>query len=134
MAIICKNDDSRLQNELNELPSKNPELFSVLVDISGFIEDQFKKDTIITMIFRTQAEQDEIYKDDPKYKVRKFVSPHQLWDAFDLRDSIFSQDEIKQIVDYLNGKYNATNDFAWTALDHKVGEGAWHFHVQFVRK
>lgn len=129
-----KNDDKRLKTEFEDLKSKNIQLQNLLIDLSDFISKILNKDLIITMIFRTQEEQDNIYKNDPKYKQKPFKSPHQSWTATDIRSLIFNDIEIKQIEDYLNNKYNKANYFAWTAKNHKVGEGAYHFHIQYLKR
>lgn len=133
IAPKVKNDSSRLKNEYTQLIEKNTGLYDLINDISIYVKKTMNKDIVITMIFRTDQEQDEIYKDDPKYKIKKFKSPHQFYHAIDLRSRDFSQSEIKQIEDYLNNKYNPTNYYKWTAKNHNVGLGD-HFHLQWVKK
>jgi hypothetical protein len=130
-----KNNSERLKAEFDELVEKNLELAQLIGDLTRFTQEQYGKDVVITMIDRTDAEQDEIYKNDAKYKVKKFRSPHQgLWQAVDLRTSIYTAEEITEIELYLNTKYNPTNYFKWTARNHVVGSGAMHFHVQLAKK
>jgi len=129
-----KNDSARLIAELGELNNKNRPLFDLLQDASQFVTNTYKKDFIITMIARTDAEQAELYKNDPKYQAKPFKSPHQFAHAADIRSSIFSADEIKGIEDYLNTKYNGTNYYKWTARNHVITGGAYHFHIQYVQK
>lgn len=131
--IEFKNNSERLTQEFIDLKSKNSELFNILVDCGNFSEANFKKNVVVTMIYRTQEEQDEIYKDDPKYIEKKFKSPHMFWQAFDLRSSSFEASEIKKIEDYLNNKYNMSNYYGWTSRNHDVGLG-FHFHIQFIKK
>lgn len=130
--IEFKNDSKRLQDEFKELETKNKELHDLLKDCANYCFKMFKKTIVITMIYRTQEEQDDIYKDDPKYVAKKFKSPHQLNHAADLRSSSFTSTEIKQIEDYLNLKYNVGNYYKWTARDHNVGLGN-HFHIQRIK-
>lgn len=132
--IKFKNDSPRLQSEFDALKTKNLPLHDLLLDLVTFIRSSFNKDTILTMIFRTQEEQDELYKNDPVYQKKKTVSPHQLDMAADLRSTIFSPEEIKSIEDYLNGKYNSTNVFAWTAKNHVIPGNVLHFHIQMNKK
>lgn len=131
--VKLKNDDARLKSELETLKIKNKQLYDLLFNLADWIKDQFKKDLTITGIFRTDEEQAAIYKNDKKYQKRPFQSPHQFWDAFDLRDSTFTKDEIPKIIKYLNDTYNPKNRYAVTSMDHSVGLG-WHFHVQFRLK
>lgn len=124
----------RLTKELPILMKENKSLYDLLFDLAEYLKETFKKDLVITMIFRTDEEQAEIYKDDAKYKAKPFKSPHQFWQATDIRSLIYTPEEIKSIEKYLNDKYNGTNFYAWTAKNHKVGAGQEHFHVQFLKK
>lgn len=129
-----KNDSERLKGELNQLKTVNPGLYDLLYDICDYCNREFKKTVVITMIYRTDEEQDEIYKDDEKYKARPFKSPHQYWHALDLRSKTFTPEEIKMVENYLNTKYNGSNYYTWTAKDHIVLNGASHFHIQYSKK
>lgn len=124
-----KNHSVRLETEYNNLINKNKYLYELINDLTLYIKNNLKKSLVITMIYRTDEEQDSIYKDDPKYKIKKFKSPHQFNHAVDLRSKDFTKDEIKQIEDYLNNKYNNNNYYKWTARNHNIGLGD-HFHVQ----
>lgn len=128
-----KNDSGRLRDELQALKAKNHDLYLIMYDITTYCATEFKKDVVITMIYRTEAEQDSIYKDDPKYIAKKFKSPHQLNHAFDLRSSTFDTKQIEKLVLWLNTTYNVHNYYNWTAKCHDIGLGD-HFHVQFCKK
>lgn len=132
--IRVKDNSQRLQDEVKLLLTKNKPLSDLIFDLAEHIADTYNKELVITMIDRTQEEQDAIYKDDAKYKVKKFKSPHQFWQAVDIRSSIFKKDEITAIEKHLNEKYNPSNECAWTARNHVVGKGAYHFHIQYVEK
>lgn len=137
--LHAKNDSKRLKDELKELKNKNKPLLDLLVDLYHWVDNNFKKDVIITMIYRTQEEQDKIYKglkrsDGREYDKRPWRSPHQFWVAADIRSKIYSSSEIEKIENYLNNKYNSSNYFKWTAKNHKVGNGAFHFHIQYSKK
>lgn len=131
---LFKNDSERLKVELGELKYKNFQLYHLLYDVCDYCKHKFSKSVVITMIYRTQEEQDSIYKDDPKYKVKKFKSPHQIWSAVDIRSSTFETSEIEILVNYINNTYNKLNYYGWTAKNHQVGNGALHFHLQFSKK
>lgn len=131
--LYAKNDSQRLKNELTELRTKNKELFDLIIGLYHYAELQFDKDVIMTMIHRTDEEQDEIYKDSERYKKKKFKSPHQFYQGIDIRNSIYSQEELDQIVKYLNDKYNDKNYYKWTTKVHVVGNRGMHFHIQFVK-
>lgn len=131
-------DKERLESELGQLQSKNPELHTMLMDLVQFVHDEFQKDVVLTMILRTQAEQDEIYggtvnSAGRSYDEKPWRSPHQFWHAMDLRSWIYTEEELQKMVDWINrwGKEHG-NYYKWTAKVHDVGKGM-HFHVQFVK-
>lgn len=130
--IDFKEDSQRLKDELETLKDKNWDLYQLLAELNLYTNEQFDKSIMLTMIYRTDEEQDEIYKDSEKYKARKFKSPHQFWQAADIRSKTFTDEEVKQIEDYLNEKWNSSNYYKWTARNHTVGLGM-HFHIQFVK-
>lgn len=131
--IEYKNNSNRLREEFEELKVRNEMLYNILLDCGNFCQEYFQKKVVITMIYRTDEEQDSIYKDDEKYKVKKFKSPHQFWHGADLRSSHLDTEQIEKLVNYLNGLYNVGNYYKWTAKNHNVGLGD-HFHVQFCKK
>jgi len=130
--IYFKDDASRLRNEFKELMYKNDQLWHLVQDIAQFMSDRVYPDLVITMIYRTQAEQDEIYKNDPRYKEKPFKSPHQFYHAVDIRSRTFFKEQVEELVNYINNKYNERNYYKWTAKCHNVGLGD-HFHIQFIR-
>lgn len=126
--LYAKNDNSRLKRELTELQNKNRPLYDLIIDLYKWVENQFDKDVIMTMIYRTQQEQELIYGEGTEKK-----SPHQFWQGLDLRSWIYTEKEIDAIVNYLNSKYNDSNYYGTTAMCHKVKEGAYHFHIQYYK-
>lgn len=128
--IEFKNDSERLRKEFKQLLDKNNPLRELLLDLSEYVNDRYGKKLVITMIYRTDEEQDSIYQDDSRYQERKFKSPHQFWHGADLRSKIFTDEEIQDIEIYLNRKYNSDNYYDWTAKNHNVGLGD-HFHIQY---
>jgi hypothetical protein len=131
-SVRFKNDSTRLQKEYTQLKSKNKDLLDLIEDLNKFSQKEFKKVLTITMIYRTQEEQDYLYRNSEKYKKRKFKSPHQFFHAVDVRSKTFTNDQIKQMVDYINKKYDSKNYYKWTAKCHSVGHGM-HFHIQFTK-
>lgn len=132
--LKAKNDSPRIKKEFGELRVHNKDLMKLILDLYHWIDDTFGKDTVMTMLYRTDAEQDAIYGINPRYQKKPWKSPHQFYHAVDIRSRIFTEDEIKQIEDYLNSKWNDTNYYKWTAKCHKVTGQAYHFHIQYVRK
>ena len=134
--ILYKNNSTRLERELADLPKKykNEGLYNLIVELNEYTNRTFKKPVLITMVGRTQAEQDHLYRNSARYQKKKFLSPHQLWHAVDIRSHHFTLSEIKQIEERVNKKYNGSNYYKWTAKYHKVGSGGLHFHIQWVDK
>lgn len=132
-SIAFKNDSPRLKREFSELETKNKEFRDLLKDLNAYTNSEFGKNIIITMIYRTKAEQDYLYRNNAKYKKRNFKSPHQFHHGGDLRSRTFTQSEITQTVEWLNKRYNSTNYYKWTAKCHDVGSGM-HFHIQYVKQ
>lgn len=133
MAILVKNrDKERLVQEIYDLKKENKPLFDLLTDLRDWVNKKFDQHITITHIYRLQVEQDKFYKDNERYKRRKFKSPHQFWHAIDIRSRDFTEDEIRSIENYLNTKYNKKNFYSWTARDHNIGLGD-HFHIQYYK-
>lgn len=127
-SLIFKNDNIKKQWESQKLSKR---LETIIFALSGYIWHQFKKPLILTEIYRTQEEQDQIYANDPKYKEQKFVSPHQVWRAVDCRISDFKDDELKKIQEFLFSRfiYNTKDPRYKIVLVHNIGFGN-HLHIQ----
>lgn len=130
--IAYKNNQKRLGREHNALRKHNRGLYDLLIQLDEYVHAQFDKNVIITMIYRTQGEQDYLYRNSARYKKKKFKSPHQFWHAVDIRSRTFTHREIDMIVRWLNREYNKINYYKWTAKCHDVGSGM-HFHIQFSK-
>ena len=128
-----KNESKRLKKEFSELYQQNMELFDLLVELDAYCLANFSKELTLTMIYRTQEEQDHLYRNSEKYQEKPFKSPHQFWQAADIRSWTFTKQEQKKIERMLNRKYNKANYYRWTAKVHNVGAGV-HFHIQFIPK
>jgi len=126
--LLAKNESERIKRELGDLRTKNRELLKLIVDLYHYVEDELGKDVIITMIYRTQAEQEAIYGEGYKKK-----SPHQFNQAIDIRSSIYTREDRNKIVKYLNYKYNNSNYYRWTTKVHSVGNHGLHFHIQYYK-
>ena len=138
MTIKVKDESQRVIEEIWDLKERNRPLLKLMFDVRDYCKKEFNKDIVLTHIYRKDEEQDDIYMNhiDPemvaKYLKRKFKSPHQFFHAFDLRSFIFTDEEIIQLVDYLNDKYNEMNYYRFTAKCHNAGSGS-HFHIQFYQ-
>jgi len=130
--IHFKDESARLKQEWEQLDVKNEGLYDLILDLNEYTNKKFKKGLVITMIYRTQAEQDHLYRNSEKYKKKPFTSPHQFWQAVDLRSRTFTAEEIRLMVNWINRKYNKSNYWKWTAKAHDIGSGM-HFHIQWVK-
>lgn len=136
MAIQVKNGSKRLVNEIWELRDRNRPLLKLLLDLRNFVKKNYGKDIVLTMIYRTDEEQHKIYtgkvRNGRLFDQKPWKSPHQFYHAFDLRSKNFTKEQINEIENYLNNKYNDTNYYKFTAKDHNVGLGN-HFHIQYLK-
>lgn len=132
--LLAKNESHRIKKELKALRNENKPLLKLMLDLYHYVEDTFDKDVVITMIYRTSAEQDYLYRNSARYKKRKFKSPHQFYHAIDIRSSIYTKEERIAITSYLNSKYDSNNYYNWTAKVHEVGDNGLHFHIQFCKQ
>lgn len=126
--LHAKNDSIRIKKELVSLKDKNRPLYDLIIDLYKWVDKELGKDTIMTMIFRTQEEQEAIYGPGTKKK-----SPHQFWHAIDIRSRIYTKEEQEKMVKYMNEKYNDSNYYKWTAKVHEVGNHGMHFHIQYYK-
>lgn len=129
-----KNDSDRLKLEYNQLLDKNKDLFNAINDLAIFMQTKLNKSLIITMIYRTDEEQADIYKDSPKFQAKPFKSPHQFWQAWDTHSLDLSTQQISTIVNYMNEKYNSSNYYTVTCMYHEVDGHGFHLHTQFLHK
>lgn len=124
----------RIRGEWSKLLKKNPALAQVVWDLQDFVADNFNKDVIITHLYRTKQQQQKFYGKKTKKK-----SPHQSWGAIDIRDFIYTKEEINAMVEFLRF-YDKWNHYkiirsskSRTVLRHNIGHGM-HFHIQFFNK
>lgn len=121
-----------LDKQFNELRERNFGLALIIGNLATFVEDKFKKNVIITEIFRTPQMQQGYYG-----KGTKKYSRHLTWEAVDIRDWIYTQDEKKAIMEFLKGRYDKTNSCAYlpsgskTYWLHAIKGGKMHFHIQY---
>lgn len=101
----------------------------IVIWLLGYVEQYFHLELVITQIFRSQQEQDEIYKDNENYKVKPWASVHQYWRGVDIRISDFTTEQQKTILGLLNNIFSYATPGKFTALIHDVGQGK-HLHIQ----
>ncbi len=122
-----------LQGEFEEAPNEDGAKLSsglrlIVFALAGFADYHFGKDVVITHILRSQAQQDEFYRENPRYKGKPWKSVHQLGRGIDIRSSLFNRGEIDRIIGYLNLHFLYGGGKP-TALYHNIGRGA-HLHLQ----
>lgn len=122
--------EPRVATEYQELPNKNPKLLTLLNDIEKYSLDAFNKEPMVTRIFCTKEEEDALYVDN--MAARPKVSPHEVWEAADLRSIIYTDDQINKLVNYVNSRYKYHTGLHPVALYHKISGNAFHFHFQYV--
>lgn len=118
----------RIEKEFDQLYSKNMDLYQIVVFAMYASQTKYKKDLIITEVYRTQEEQDKYYKGK-----NKFRSPHQDWKAVDIRTFHLETKEIKDLVKIINSRYNSTSKYIPVAFYHDIGLGK-HIHIQYKRR
>lgn len=113
------------------LDLKNTALKAILKALDIFVSQEFGKDVVITSLFRSNEEQQALYKEEvrlnPNFKVP--VSHHQYWLAADIRSSIYTPQEIERMVKFLNC-------FTFPAADavatyHAIAGNTNHFHIKY---
>lgn len=120
------------QSDEWESKNLNERLRNIILCLDYFSVAKFGKEIVITDIYRTQEEQDEIYKKHPNYKKKPWKSVHQFWRGIDIRSSIFEKEEINELLFVLNRiPYDPKRSKKKTAQVHTVGKGL-HFHIQVM--
>jgi len=132
-SLLFKDDSPRLSKEYQELNNKNPILREIVDDVAAKVYKDLKEPIVITQIFRTQKEQDRLYRYSGKYKRKKFKSPHQFYQAIDLRSWKFSRRYIRKLKRYINKKYNEGNYYRLTFTYHAIKGNIKHIHIQFAK-
>ena len=120
---------TKRQEEEFENKSLDDRLRLLVYFIWSYIEYNYKRDMVITDIYRYKHEQDQIYKDNPEYKKKPWDSVHQYWRGLDFRSAVFNQSEINNILDYINKIVPYGTPGHFTLICHNVGSGM-HFHLQ----
>lgn len=124
MSLVFK--EPRLQDEWAQLATKNPKLHDLVIDLTQYVADMLKKDVVLTSIYRTAEEQAALYA----VSLHKVLdSPHMHWNAVDLRSTVYTEDEIRGIINYINAWYKNANGKP-VVIYHVVPGNAYHFHIQ----
>ena len=112
-------NDSKLDNRLK----------FIVYSISGYVKEKWNVDLTITEVFRIQQEQDRVYKDNPEYKISPWLSVHQEWRGIDFRSTDFTNEQINELLKYINDIVDYGRIGKNTMICHDVGSGL-HLHLQ----
>jgi hypothetical protein len=123
-AIITFKEHSLNTEWLSTLLSKR--LKFILYSLTAFAYIEFGKVVELTCIFRTQEQQD-IYR--AKAPSEPEFSPHTYWRAIDISIKYFTENEINEILDYINSSVDYGDGEHLTAKRHNIGLGD-HIHLQ----
>ena len=96
---------------------------------------KFNYTPTLTEIFRTQSEQEYIYKvlatdeEKAKYALNPVISTHQVWRAIDLRTNDMTPEMVDFTKDYFNHIHYDLCRHIRTLVYHNMGAGI-HCHLQ----
>lgn len=127
--LIIQFANERIKEEFNN-PKLDNRLKIIVYALAGFINFNFSKALVLTGIFRTQEEQDEIYKDNFQYQKEKWSSVHQFGCGTDCSIKYFTDDELQKIGIFLDKlEYDKSRPTKKCWLIHDIGLGR-HGHIQ----
>lgn len=120
-----------------EYSKLHPKLLIVGEGLTEYCFKQKLPEPVATHILRTRAQQIDIYwrnimmarkctEQEAKLLAAKQDTWHFYFAAMDLRDFIYTQNQITQLLGYLKGTLCAGPE--WELLYHDVGRGN-HFHI-----
>lgn len=87
---------------------------------------------ILTDIFRTNDEQRQIYKNNARFKLKSWMSVHQLWRGIDVGVNAYTEEQRHEMCNFIN-KYFEYAGSHNSCVYHRVKsniKSAWHFHLQ----
>lgn len=128
--MIRFRNPKRHEEEFKQLDSR---LKIIMFALDGWMQDEFERgedwgEIEYTHLWRSQAEQDNIYAADEKYKEKPWLSVHQYYRGADASIKNFTEKQCKKIVEWLNNNF-AYGEFRQTSLIHDIGHGK-HLHLQ----
>jgi len=119
-----------INKEYAELANKNGKLHKLLALLDDYSYLNFGLRITITEIYRTQEEFDKLYAQTPPEK-RPARSPHQDWNAADIRSSIYTEEQINKMLTFLN-TFTYKTGVKKVAIYHAIAGNVGHLHVQYV--
>jgi hypothetical protein len=121
-------ETKKQEDEFNRI---DPRLQAEAFMVEGFIQFYFGLDMFITHIEREDEQQDEIYKDNPEYKIKPWPSVHQSRPCrgIDFRSYTFKKEQREGLLLFVNIHLPYGKEGHFTLKWHDVGQGE-HFHIQ----
>ena len=125
-----------------------PDIGKIIIDYADFYSlHNFNKEIVLTHIFRTQKEQDRIYKGKSRnlwidakrttrfYDINPWLSDHQFYQAADIRTKFYTIDQVKEMARFLRSNfcYNKLDNKP-VVLYHQVGNLGYHFHIRWCKE
>lgn len=124
---MIKFKTDRIKDEFEKaLFIKNPKLFKLLDTAAQFVELEFKKDIVLTEIYRSEEEYKALYA---KAGAVPKSMPHAKWQSADLRSSIYTPREIERLLAFFN-QFTFYGGQRKVAIYHAISGNVMHFHVQ----
>lgn len=120
----------KIEKEYSKLSTYNPKMQSLLVMLDAWTRAQYNKEITLTHLFRTDQEQIDLYAQTPAAE-RPAKSPHQTWEAVDLRSTDWSKKQQDAMCELLN-KSNTNPGGKKTAFVHAIAGNVEHFHIQVL--
>ena len=112
----------------NELEGKNAKLKRLVAILAEFVALELGKDVVLTEIFRSNEEYKALYASNPSAMPKR--PPHTLWQAVDLRSSIYTDVEVKRILEFLK-QFRFYAGQRSVGVYHQIAGNVMHFHVQY---
>lgn len=100
---------------------------TIVYAIEGYVQSHYGIGVTITEVCRSEQENKELY--ERKGIKLASTSVHSFWRAVDIRSWDFEPEQLREICQFINRSFEYTGERK-TAIVHKVGDGAFHFHIQ----
>ena len=107
-----------------------PKLKNIIKMVDCYMMAKYGYEITVTETMRTQEQQDYIYRNNVKYKVKPWPSVHQFGRGIDLRTRDMNPQMVADVVQLCNNiPYDKNRPSKKTAQAHNVGSGL-HLHIQ----
>lgn len=120
----------RQQDEFNRVDAR---LMVLVLSVVGYCIWRWGLIPVITEVYRTQAEQDEIYLASDRaeeYGKAPWQSVHQYYRGVDLRVRDFTEEMILTLDSWIDEHFIYDKGRRESSLIHAVGSGGRHAHLQ----